>query len=870
MRALVALVLLACLAVGAWFVFARTEVQAPPADAGLAAASDDPVAAPATAQAPAATPQPPGSRTAVDADVQKRQAAPTQFSGPVGEVQVVRHPGKEPIAEATVYYMPPDFDWSKMGRELQKLARTDNDAFQMRVSVALTTDGAGRCRVPLGRYGTGITAVKDALWGQAHIPKDTTGPTVLALRPDRTLRVLVVGAGGSPAPSVRVLGKRKEGDQPMTWHLDGSTDAAGRYEQRHIQQFAGKDEDAKIEFAAMIPGGEGPAVLVDVTAPPPEVVLHLPPGGTVTVHVRDAAGQPIDPAFLGDPMVRLATYSERPTSPQAESDGLNGGRSGSVPLDERGVAVFGTVAFGRFVMAYLTFSLRSSVVSGPTAENPRVELTLTEGTDAVVLTGTLLDAEGRPLVSSAYQAICTYKNGMGSQQCRTDGAGRFRVGMGPARAGPVTLGFDTKVANTDNPLAVELPPRELAKGRNDLGEVRLLAHAILVQGKVTGHPAGDPPQVGLQIERQRDGRWQQEHNLRPDWEASGAFTIRSGMAKGTPIRLLVQTNEFLPVAPIECAAGDTGIEIKLNKGGSARATFLVDDLLPIERLTFRFRPTDPQQRDPRAEMMEPMYSFPGQNQAKDGRLQRDWQGLKPGRYRLQALCAGVAEPLVAIDGVEVADGPCADPRLVDIDLRGRVRAFEVRAIGSDGKPIVSREAFVVIRSQGDDWCGFHLASGVVKIAAPAAVDLIVVATGHRTAFVKGVSGPHTVTLEAASEARIALELPSPLPAGAELKLLLKPAIEIPRRARLQLDNGRGMGADSFFVEETVVDAAGKATVPVRYPGNYTVEATVSLGRRGGSYIREFEPGTITLPAAGEVVVRMGQKGLDRALEGQRR
>jgi hypothetical protein len=262
-------------------------------------------------------------------------------------------------------------------------------------------------------------------------------------------------------------------------------------------------------------------------------------------------------------------------------------------------------------------------------------------------------------------------------------------------------------------------------------------------------------------------------------------------------------------------------------------------------------------------MMERMRHFPGLAQAKDGRVQRDWQGLKPGRYRLQALCAGVAEPIVAIDAVEVIDGPCADPRLVDIDVRGRVRAFEIRATASDGTPITSRDAFVVIRSSGDDWCGFQLAAGFVKIAAPAAVDLIVVAKGHKAAFVNGVFDARTIALEAAPETHLALVLPSPLPEGAALQLRLKPTLELPRRARMQLDNGSGMGAESFFVEEAIVDALGKVTVPVRYPGPYTIEASLSFGQRGGTYIRDFEPRTITLPATGEVALRVGQKGFDR-------
>jgi len=872
MRAVIAVLLFACLAAGAWFVFDRSEIQLLP-DAPITAKAGAPIAAAETQTAPVPNDKEQPAGAAVEADANQRQAVAPQFAGPVGEVQVVHFDTKTPIEKATVYCWPPDFEWWNPTARPQGLSSKDYDAFFERMRLALTTDGEGRCRVPLGSFGAQVTAVKDELWGQGHVPKDAAAPVVLALRADHTLRVLVVDAGGRPAGGVMVSGKHKDGDRPMSLWL-GKTDAAGRLEHRHVQQLANEDTTAKIECVAnMTGGGESAPVLVDVTAPPPEVVLQLPPGGTVTVHVRDAEGKPVDPTFLGEPNVFLTTFAEQPRNENAEIEGLNwlNRAYGGVRIDERGDAVFDPVALDRFVIASASLRLRSAVVPGPTLENPHIEVTVSEGADDVVLTGTLLDAQGMPYATSQFMATCKFR-GMSAQRGLTDASGRFRISVTRVPPGQqIAVSFDTAVANRDAPHACKLPPRLLTKGRNDLGEVRLALQSILVEGRVVMADGGEPVQVPMLIERNAVGRWQQESNLQPEWGKAGAFTMRSGIAKGTPIRLSVLTNGFLPVAPIECAAGDTGLEITLRKGGSAHATFLVDDTLPLERLTLRFRPADPpQKQDSRAEMMERMQNLPRQLQAKDGRVQQDWQGLKPGRYRLQALCAGGAEPIVAIDAIEIADGPCTDPRLVDIDLRGRVRVFEIRATASDATPIASRDAFVVIRSSGDDWSGFQLAAGFVKIAAPAAVDLIVLAKGHKTAFVNGVFDARTIALEAAAEAHLALALPSPLPEGATLRLRLRPTLELPRRARMQLDNGRGMQAADFFVEEAIVDASGKATVPVRYPGSYTIEATLSFGQRGGAYIRDFEPPTITLPASGEVALRVGQEGFDRALEMARR
>ncbi|HEU4417645.1 MAG TPA: hypothetical protein VFT55_01830, partial [Planctomycetota bacterium] len=847
MRVPVSVLLLACLAAVAWFAYDNIQ-PAPIAPATAPTSAATPVPAAAVMQTtPLPAEKEPPTGTAVEAGANQRQAVAPQFTGPVGEVQVVRFDTKAPIAGATVYCWPPDFDWQKLSPELKELQRRDSDEFLKKIGLSLTTDTDGRCRVPLATFGASVTAVKDDLWGQGHLRKDATEPVVVALRVDQTLHVLVVDAGGKPARGSNVMARRKGGDRPMDFGL-GATDAAGRVVKRHVQEVTGDAATQQLDLVALMPGGESAPVRVDAAAPPPEVLLQLPPGGTVTVHVRDAEDKPIDPTFLNEPSVSLATFAEKPGNERAEAEVFNRAES-RIPLDEGGNAVFSPVAFGRFVTANVGWGLRSAVVPGPTLESRYVELTVREGADDVVLTGTLLDADDRPFATSPYSVACKYKNGTSGQGGRTDASGRFRLAVPRLPTGQqIAVSFDTIAAPTADRQACELPPRLLTKGSNDLGEVRLTRHLLLVEGKVVMADGGEPVQVQFQIERKDADRWQQEWNLWPEWGKAGEFKVRSGIQKGTPIRLVVQSDSFLPVPPIECAAGDTGLEIKLAKGGSARATFLVDATLPLERLTLRFRRADaPPDPTGRAEMMERMRHFPGQAQAKDGRLQRDWQGLEPGRYRLQAMCAGVAEPIVAIDAVEIGDGPCTDPRLVDIDLRGRVRTFEIRATASDGTAVASQDAFVVIRSSGADWSGFNLASGVAKIATPAAVDLIVLAKGHKAALVSGVFDARTIALEAATEAHIALVLPSPLPEGAGLRLRLRPTLELPRRARMQLDNGRGMGAENFFIEEATVDAAGKATVLVRFPGPYTVEPALSFGERTVT-IGDSEPRKITLPA----------------------
>ena len=320
MRAIVAVLLLACLAAVAWFVF--DDIQpAPIAPAAAPASAMTPIPAAAVTQtAPVPAEKEPRTDPAVEAGVNQREAVAPQFAGPVGEVQVVRFDTKAPVAGATVYCWPPDFDLQKLSPELMDLQRRDNDEFLKKIGLSLTTDTEGRCRVPLSRFGAQVIAVKDELWGQRHLPKDATEPVVIRLRVDQTLHVLVVDAGGKPARGSNVMARRKGGDRPTDLLL-GVTDAAGRIVHRHSQASAVDPATHQLDLVALFPGGESAPARVDVTAPPPDVLLQLPPGGTVTVHVRDAEDKPIDPAFLGEPSANIATFVEKPSNERAALEG---------------------------------------------------------------------------------------------------------------------------------------------------------------------------------------------------------------------------------------------------------------------------------------------------------------------------------------------------------------------------------------------------------------------------------------------------------------------------------------------------------------------------------------------------------------------
>ena len=263
----------------------------------------------------------------------------------------------------------------------------------------------------------------------------------------------------------------------------------------------------------------------------------------------------------------------------------------------------------------------------------------------------------------------------------------------------------------------------------------------------------------------------------------------------------------------------------------------------------------------RAEMVS--YSI----QAKSGRAEWTWRGLMPGTYRLTVACPGIDEPIVAIDGIVVTEGSTVDSRLQGVDLRGRVRVLNIRAIGADDEPIADRDGFVVVRSsqEGGEWFGFHLGTGLAEIVTSGAADLLVLVPGYRMVEVSGVSTDRDIALEPAPIARLRLKLGKAIPEGFEMSLLLEPRLELPRRSRITLNNGRGMGLSGFFRETVRFDAAGEAEVPARF--EVPCEVSAWLGKSGarGRRVSRVEPREVRLGSA-LITVLVPTAGIERALQ----
>lgn len=865
MRGLLVVVAVGCLALVAWFLasLSNTELTAPPqSHGGASERSPNRNPSAGTVHAP-----PPKTDARTDKAQVDREQAQIVSKDVKANVQVVARETKQPIANAEVRYLPPGFDWQAMTPEWQAAASKDYEELVRLAGLVVRTDSNGFCHVPSGERGVSVVARSDNMFAQSYVGADKKGKTVLELQVDRTLNVLVLDANSRPAAGVEVLACVANPDpsnnRTNRWHI-GHTDSEGRCTRLHCQSISAAAKSADLQVVCSVTGELGKAVDADLRAPPAEVVLQLPPTGVVRVRVTDADSQPLDTRYLGEDDLRLATFEADPMGDK-ESDGYNL-RGASAPIDVRGVATFSHVSLDKFVVARWSHFGMTVRGDGPTAARHQVDFELKEGAKDAILTGILVGPDSEPLAKQKYLATYRSKRGTGSRTATTDESGRFRVNLGGSVAAKkCQLSIQLRGTPGQAQPTVEIADRIVIAGIQDLGRVLLTAPRVLLAGRVVCDPSMQQVQPHVSIERYIGSRWTQLYNQRLTWQKDGTFVLNGGMSEGTQLMLKVGAGAYLPVDPIECQVGDVGIEIPLSAAGTATATFLVNEQVPLQRLLCRFEPMEQPTKKPRRQPMGLDYRSHFHSPPANGHASKQWNGLPPGRYVLTVACQGSREEVLRIEAIEVTSGPCSDPRLTDIDLRGRIRELEILATGPDGAAIKDRDAYVVVRNEGTEWRGYNLQSGKVLLANVSATDILIVAKGYQMATRTAVTKSQSIPLQPCRLSSLKIEVPRALPEGHTLSVQIRPKLGLNRRARINLDTGRGMMLANFFGEEVIVPAEGVVNVAVRWPGDYTVQAKVTPKGRGGWMLRNLTPKTITLPTTG-TVIEVDSNALDKLLE----
>ncbi|MFT7680548.1 MAG: hypothetical protein ACI8QC_004554 [Planctomycetota bacterium] len=195
-------------------------------------------------------------------------------------------------------------------------------------------------------------------------------------------------------------------------------------------------------------------------------------------------------------------------------------------------------------------------------------------------------------------------------------------------------------------------------------------------------------------------------------------------------------------------------------------------------------------------------------------------GVVSGRATLSLVAPEGGPPLVQLKDLEVA-GMRADPRLRQLDLRGRLALIPVRVLAPGGEP--AEQAMVAWRSSGEQaFRHFRLTQdgSITLVTACDLIDLYIQSEGARSCLIRGVLGEAQVELRPSLEAE--LELPAeigPMSTGVSLtghvsRVTLPTALE-----------GSSSSIVDYLRRVDRVDGSegDSVTIRVASSGQYTVE-----------------------------------------------
>ncbi len=746
------------------------------------------------------------------------------------------------------------------------------------------SDAHGVARVTLKQW-TLVAARHEQHFGKLQLQGGGVTPIgghVVELGPDATLLVRVVDDRGSPCADVPVTVSIHDQDRNQVgsqgWApLAHSRAPDGIAAIAHVQDLADDldgpwSEPGRSKFELRVrlclPGVTEPGVVFDPAAPPAEAIeLRLPPYGSVVVRAEHA-GKPL-PGFRTAWMAAAREQQEPPGMPQSWF-----GRHART----RVVAAVGRDGTARFPFVPLGQQYRfgSDVIGGvdvtqpgPLTAGQQVEVVLSPRDDAMLLAGTLLGPDRRPIADDAVHVRCSGPQVRSNAQVHTGGDGRFVVNLGsPRKDNRVDrLAFEQHGKDA-SPRCVEVAGRTLRAGLEELGELVLAEGTTIVAGRIVagGEPFREP--LSLRIERHepspggRPARWRRLDGTLEHHDGDGGFGIR-GTAPPARYRLVVQSDRVLPIAPIEFVPGTTDLVVAVDRGQGLAASVLLAARAPAEFVTAALVPTSA----PRALAEQPRTGRLEQQLERSNRERHHvaWPAIPAGSYTLELRLWAVAEPLLVIPDVVLPPPPGGDPRLVDLDLRPVVRVVTLALCEADGRTAVDGQAvvFPTVQASASEWLGYHAWSQPARLLLPAGpFDVLVAVEGFRPQPLRG--DHHSVTVRLDRWPTLVVRVPDmpALPATARVQVMLQPVQ--PRALKYRTPWSAGDASEYLAPPRRAVPVTdGTATVAIG-DALHTVLLTVAANRRSHT-IEGHEPQQV-LPTVGEVVVTVPAAQWQRAIE----
>lgn len=741
--------------------------------------------------------------------------------------------------------------------------------------IAADTNGCTVFGYSEGRYGTTYCG------GQQALP---SGGWRLKLEPDQTLRAQVLDVTGQATVGVPVKIRMYDAsakEKPNWGWVQPQTTAApdGIAEFRHIQTWlrnngAKKPEMAIASWRALVnlPGFDDQGVEFDQKNPPAEpIVLRLPATGRLMARLLHA----------GQPLTRGVTFSAYLGKPGDTNQWNN---ASQIAVDDDGWARFPHVALGGAlnVLAQVGVADIELAVEAPTGNGQEVRAELTTD-ELYIFTGRLLGPDGKLLTNTTVTADFDLDMLMsGGGQVETDDHGHFLwlLTKGYRDTAQLKRLMLTQRIEGASPLTISLAPREIKRGITDLGDLQFTAGPLVVAGKFEVDSPELQQRVPFTIQRMRElrgrdntERWEDLRTLATAQAPDSTFEVRGETQPGRH-RILFPAYNHLPIAPIEFVVGTRDLVVPVARGNTLSATCIPPEDLPANQLRGVLKPNSEVPAEPdmtRWGRNNDRYTAAIWGTSDPAQLQ--WRSLPTGTYTLEMRANALSSPLVSIPDVIVPPPKDGDPRLQNIDLRGKIHTLTVQvslpptAKQRNDVPIV----FPMPQANEKEWQGLLARDGaLVMPTPPGPTNLLIACEGYKPQRILGAEHEVKVTLEPwPSVDLIFANLPE-LPKGVTLGVSIhnRESAKQYRDMRFSTDYQSG-GIENLLVLSYSSNEVkeGRATVQIG-EGSYSISAYLtSEGNRRPQSFKTLSPKEIQGgPNLAPIPVQWSEDELRAALE----
>ncbi len=827
---------IALAALAGWFVWRATADASAESSPHVASVGGDRVdeKKPATLPTPSAELAVPAREEAEDRSRETSDDVGAASSGTI-TLSVIDEDSGAPAADARVHWLDLDEAHVDLDDPTALESATESRGRTMRA------DSEGKVEVPHAKSRALVTADKGSRWGKLEYGRKTK-QLVLTIGDDAPLAAQVLDSKGAPIGGARVVLTAQDWPVRTIAKCDASSGIA-RLPHALAQMRQNPDLAYFVTVDALL--AEPKVVALDLRAiPTSPIVLRLPPIGSAEVRVAPLEGR--NSKFATDVELRYVGPRESNDSNNAWSKVKTVDGVASFPIVEVGLRLEAHVRLPELVIGDVAESS-----DGPREPGDHVLIRLGGGPPRTIV-GRAVDEHGRAIASTRIESSNELTHDDEQVESShtfldTDAKGIFRIALSPSWNAEQRVSMQLATAQKSRPTqlhgSLELSG-EYKTGDNEIGDVVLREARLLVAGRVLDERGQPIAGAGIRAQAQmpnpdEPGRtmWSQLPFAGTS-DSSGAFELR-GEFDGRVLGLTPESERCVAAEMVEVQVGRSNVELRMLRSGGFDGSVRVDPSVNLREVLVRWTLSSTEHVTSRG-------TTPCGDSGEPGRGKFVVAGLAPGRAKVEIVAWNDNTPLDTIEDVEVRGGEIAhDPRLVDIDLGGRIHVFMIDVVAPGDVPLQS--AMLYTRSTGSKltWSSWYVQNGRARVTDQSdAIDVAIHLSGYLPEHLTGVRGDTRVELRAGMSVTLALSGDAVVPRGSTLSCELVPT-EVDKETQLWPPPVSGVFSSdgsarlsvgspgSYRVMFNLSDSAGAAD---RRPVPLTRDAIVKIANSGGPQV----------------------------------